>query len=98
MLAVRIHPRMRKFLDFQVNDITLQFIVLVFGFALGPRIFTKVTKVLAYILSTKQVDVSLYLDDLMFSAPNPAGAARMLAKAIHDAERLGFQFNNPSPL
>lgn len=50
---------------FQVVIVILQFTVLAYGFALAPHVLKKVTKVLASILTMKQVDIIMYLDDWM---------------------------------
>ena len=54
---IPIHPRFRKFLAFQVGEVTFQFTRLPFGLSLAPRVFTKVTRVVSNRLAEKGFDV-----------------------------------------
>ena len=60
---VPIHPRFRKFLAFQVGELTYQFTRLPFGLSLAPRVFTKLTRVVATRLAEKGVTSLMYIDD-----------------------------------
>lgn len=53
---IPIHPRFRRFLTFQVGEETFQFIRLLFGLSIAPRVFTKVVKAVAQALEARGLD------------------------------------------
>lgn len=51
------------------QESTYQFSQLCFGFLLAPRVFTKMTKVLASKLSRHQINIMLYLANWLIAYP-----------------------------
>ena len=70
-LHIPVHPEHRKFLTFQYRGQSLVFRALPFGLFTAPRVFTRVTRVLADHLRRLGVQILMYLDDWLVVAPDP---------------------------
>lgn len=60
---VPIHPRFRRFLAFQAGSETWQFTRLPFGLSIAPRVFTRLSMVVAQQMAEKGIKCLMYLDD-----------------------------------
>ena len=92
---VPIHRRFRPYLAFQANEDVFQFRVLPFGLNIAPRVFTKLTRVVAARLVDEGVNVLMYLDDWVIQAPTKELCSKATALTITLAEDMGFAFNLP---
>jgi hypothetical protein len=68
-LHVPIHKDHRRFLQFVYKETVYQFRCLPFGLSTAPRVFTRITKVIAAFLRQKQVHLFMYLDDWLIVGP-----------------------------
>ena len=92
---VPIHPRFRSFLAVQDGAMVLRFRVLPFGLNIAPRVFTKITKTVAALLTGEGICTLMYLDDWLVQATSPSEVREATEKTIHICSTLGFQFNIP---
>ena len=92
---VPVAPRFRSFLAVQDGSRVLRFTVLPFGLNIAPRVFTKLTKVLAALLASRGLQVLMYLDDWLVQAASFRAAQEATTTTIALAESLGFAFNLP---
>ena len=92
---IPIHPRFRKFLAFQVGEVTFQFTRLPFGLSLAPRVFTKVTRVVANRLAEKGVASLMYLDDWLLYSHSKEQTAANVKTTLQVLEGMGWLLNFP---
>ena len=90
---VPIHPRFRKFLAFQIGESVFWFTRLPFGLSIAPRVFTKLTKVVAKSLMESGVHCLMYLDDWLISAESASATRAAVEKTLRLAGGMGFNFN-----
>ena len=60
---VPVHPRFRAFLAVQDGPTVLRFTVMPFGLNIAPRVFTKLTRTVASMLTDRNIFALMYLDD-----------------------------------
>ena len=92
-LHIPVHPEHRKFLTFQYKDQSMLFRALPFGLSTAPRVFTRVTRVLAAYLRRLGVQIFMYLDDWLIVAPDPATARLHTNLVLDVTQRLGWVIN-----
>ena len=97
-LHVPIHANHQMFLQFIYQNITYQFRCLPFGLSTAPRVFTRITKVLAAALRRQHVRLYIYLDDCrLIAGPSRAAILQALSKTIQLTLELGFIINAEKP-
>jgi len=92
-LHVPVHPTSQRLLRFEWSDQHYQFLVLPFGLALSPLVFTKVLKVALKHLRKKKIRISAYLDDLIIAAKNKEESQKHTRIVIETLSTLGFKIN-----
>lgn len=92
-LHVPIHMNHRKFLRFCVNGQCYQFTAMCFGPTQAPRVFTKLTAVVAAHLRMQNIRLSTYLDDWLSLEQQRAWLITNREKIIHLLIHLGFIIN-----
>lgn len=92
---VPIHPRFRKFLAFRIGKDSFQFTRLPFGLSLAPRVFSRLTKVVASRLATLGVNTLMYLDDWLVVSSSQQVAEQNVATTVATTGEMGFQLNYP---
>lgn len=90
-----VHPCILKYLVSQVNELTLQFMVVLFGLNIVPWVFTKITREVASIFSQRGVDILMYLVDCLVAAPSVLEARVLLTMTICTALEMGFCSTSP---
>ena len=92
-LHVPIHIGHREFLQFIYRGTTYQFRCLPFGLSTAPRVFTRVTKVIAAFLRQRHVHLFMYLDDWLILGPTSQDTLLALQQTVDLTLRLGFIIN-----
>ena len=92
---VPVHPRFRRYLAVRVDDLVLQSTVMPFGLNIAPRVFTKLTKVVASLLARHGVSSLMYLDDWLLQASSRERVLRDLEVTLRVCRAMGFRFNLP---
>ena len=92
---VPIHRRFRPFLAVQDGETVLRFRVMPFGLNIAPRVFTKLTRTVASMLTDQGVSVLMYLDDWLVQGTSQSDAQAATTTTRIVCEHLGFKFNIP---
>lgn len=92
-LLVSIHPSFRRFLRFQRNGITFEFLALPFGLATAPYIFTKIIRPVITYLREHGFESVVYLDDFLLLSPTNKLCRDNLRAHIQLLTSLGFLIN-----
>ena len=92
-LHIPIHPEHQHFLAFSVEGETFQFRALPFGLSTAPRVFTRVTRVVAAFLRRQGIQIFMYLDDWLIVAHDYDTAKRHTDVVVQTASRLGWLVN-----
>lgn len=92
-LHVPIHTNHQGYLQFTYRHKTYQFRCLPFGLSTAPRVFTRITKVVAAALRRQQIHIFMYLDDWLIVGPSYSDTLQSLSRTIQLTQELGFIIN-----
>lgn len=79
----------RKYFAFRMGRTMLQFSQMLLRLSIEPRVFTELTKFLAYLLAEHEANVLMYLDDWLVSVPSPVQLLDAIQMVITTAESMG---------
>ena len=91
--TVPIHADQSKFLRFYWEGVLYEFIVLPFGLASAPRVFTKLMKPIIAYLRGKSVRLIIFLDDIAVLGNSFADCSQNVLTVIQVLEEMGFIVN-----
>lgn len=92
-LHIPIHPEHRRFLVFEFEGVLYQFRALPFGLSTAPRVFTRVTRVMAAFIRRQGVRIFMYLDDWLLVANDPTTLSTHTQWVLDLARSLGWIIN-----
>ena len=87
-----MHPDSQKFLYFQWQGQSCQFVTMPFGLNVAPRVFTKLMKLVIAWLRSQGVRM-IILDDILALAPTIDTISQHARMAMSLLESLGFLIN-----
>jgi len=91
--TIFLHARSQKFTHFQFKGKTYQFTCLPFGLTSAPRIFIKVLKPIAGILTKMGIRIIVYLDDMLITNSTLKGTRDDILTLKYVTDNLGFLIN-----
>jgi hypothetical protein len=91
--TVPIHADHSKFLRFCWNGLVHEFIVLPFGLASAPCVFTKLMKPIIAYLRGKFIRIIIFLDDIAVLGNSFADCSQNVSTVIKVLEEMGFVVN-----
>ncbi|XP_062386517.1 uncharacterized protein LOC134075064 [Sardina pilchardus] len=83
----------RKFLRFAFQGISYEYLVLPYGLALSPRVFTKVLESALAPLRARGIQILAYLDDMAIVSHSEQSVATHTAMVLSHLQTLGFSVN-----
>ena len=92
-LTVPMHPNSRQFLRFLWQGQSYQFVTILFGLNVAPRVFTKLMKPVITWLRCQGVRMIIFLDDILVLAPTIDALNQHARMTINLVESLGFLIN-----
>ena len=91
--SLPIHVSHRKYLRFEWNDTLYQFNCLCLGISCGPRVFTKLMKVIFAHIRRKGISSFYYIDDSLVQAESPSLCKQQSEILVNTLSELGFFIN-----
>ena len=91
--SVPLNPKSRKFVSFKWKDLTYQFLCLCFGLGPAPRIFTKLLKAPISLMRKLNVQLIIFLDDILLMAASVEELTLARDTLIYLLQNLGFLIN-----
>ena len=92
-LHVPLHPDHRRFVTFAFEGTQYMFRALPFGLSTAPRVFTRITRVMAAYIRRRGIRIFMYLDDWLIVADDPVAAEAHTRWVLDLALRLGWLIN-----
>jgi hypothetical protein len=94
-LHVPILPADQRWLRFQVQGQTFEFVCLPFGLSTAPRVFTLMVRAVVAYLRRRGVNLCTYLDDWLVYGETRLSTLNHLRLVVREVQRLGFVINGP---
>ena len=92
-LHIPLHPESRRFVTFVFEGTQYVFRTLPFGLSTAPRVFTRVTRVLAAFIRRRGVRIFMYLDDWLIIAEDEVTAKAHTLWVLELTQSLGWLIN-----
>ena len=92
-LHIPLHPGLRRFVTFAFEGTQYMFRALPFGLFTAPRVFTRITRVMAAFIRRRGIRIFMYLDDWLIVADDPVAAETHTRWVMGLALRLGWLIN-----